>query len=76
MRVVLEAFVKKLSIFVIQKMAVPQNGVEFCQQFIGAIRFSLHYIVGCCPTSRLAWGKLADDTHTHNPMYRGSMLPK
>ena len=39
-RVVREACVLKLSIFVVQKLALHQNGVEFRQQSIGNIRIS------------------------------------
>ena len=39
MRVVLD--VVKSSIFVVQKMALHQNGVEFCQQSISDIRSSV-----------------------------------
>ena len=38
MRVVLDDL--KLSIFVIQKLALHQNGVEFRQQSIGDVRIS------------------------------------
>ena len=31
----------QLGCFVIQKAAIPKNGVEFCQKFIGVIRCSL-----------------------------------
>ena len=31
----------KWLIFIVQKLALHKNGVEFCQQFIGAIRTSL-----------------------------------
>ena len=31
----------KLSIFIVQKLALHKNGVEFCQQFNGDIRASL-----------------------------------
>ena len=41
MRVVPEAYVLKLSIFVAQRLALHQNGVEFCQLSIGGIRISL-----------------------------------
>ena len=40
MRVVMKAFVLELTIFVVQKLALHQNGVEFRQQSIGAIRAS------------------------------------
>ena len=39
MRVVLD--ILKSSIFVVQKLALLQNEVEFCQQSFGDIRFSL-----------------------------------
>ena len=41
MRVVPEAYVLKLSIFVAQRLALHQNGVEFRQLSIGDIRISL-----------------------------------
>ena len=40
-RLVPEAYVLKLSIFVAQRLALHQNGVEFCQLSIGDIRISL-----------------------------------
>ena len=40
-RVVPEAYVLRLSIFVAQRLALHQNGVEFCQLSIGDIRISL-----------------------------------
>ena len=39
-REVWEAFVLKWSIFVVQRLALHQNGVEFRQQSIGDIRIS------------------------------------
>ena len=41
MRVVPEAYVLELSIFVVQRLALHQNGVEFHQQFNGAISTSI-----------------------------------
>ena len=41
MRVVHETCVLKLSIFVVQKLALHQNGVQFRQQSIGDIRGSV-----------------------------------
>ena len=40
-RVVPEAYALKLSIFVAQRLALHQNGVEFCQLSIGDTRISL-----------------------------------
>ena len=36
-----EAYVLELSIFVVQRLALHQNGVEFRQQFNGVVRTSL-----------------------------------
>ena len=65
-RVVLEACVLKLSIFVVQKLALHQNGVEFRQQSIGNIRISpaTSYDVVRRRTMLLE-NLLITDTHTH-----------
>ena len=65
-RVVLEACVLKLSIFVVQKLALHQNGVEFRQQSIGNIRISP--ATSCDVVRRrtmLLENLLITHTHTH-----------
>ena len=52
--------VKKLSIFLLQKLALNQNGVDFRQQSIGYIRINLASIIGRHATSRDVTEKLAN----------------
>ena len=72
MQVVPEAYISKLSIFVAQRLALHQNGVEFRQLSIGDIRISLatpYDVVRRRAVLLKNW--LTTHTHTHKVTYGG-----
>ena len=72
MRVVLD--VLKLSIFVVQKLALHQNGVEFRQQSIGDIRSSvatLYDVVRRRATESKVLVYILTHSRTHKVTYGG-----
>ena len=71
MRVVSEAYVLQLSIFVAQRLALHQNGVEFRQLSIGDVRISLATSYNHCATSHGVAKKLADYSPTDKVTYVG-----
>ena len=65
-RVVPESYILELLIFVLRRLALHQNGVEFRQQSIGALRQNQSsYVIECRLTSRDVAEKLADHARTH-----------
>ena len=81
---VLEAYVLELSIFVVQRLALHQNGVEFLQESesVQISHRTLCDIARCC--WKIGWSHTHAHTHTstharthtHNTTYGGSTLPK